>query len=223
MGIETRTSVTNRSRSAASVGPAASIAPGSAKGRCVARNSRLWSSWVSWIRDDFLNNLCMNPPFGYYVDLPERTWFDRGGASIQPNLLAGLLPHLERDEIPVYLWMFCSCWNACYREEITAMVEHPYPVLGFSNNAHFKTSDEANAGCHLLRQRSPETATFLHPCPPRPPDGDLPTVLLPVPARRMGIRCRPQIAVTATMPSLRALSQVRAPEGADRGPEARRS
>jgi hypothetical protein len=103
------------------------------------------SPQAAWILDDFQDNLYMNPPFGYNVDLPERTWFDRGGVSIQPNLLAGLMPHLERDEIEVYLWMFYNCWNACYREEITAMVEHPYPVLGVSNSAHFKTSDEANA------------------------------------------------------------------------------
>jgi hypothetical protein len=45
--------------------------------------------------------------------------------------------------------MFFNCWAACYREEITAMVEHPYPVLGFSNSAHFKTSDEANATAWL--------------------------------------------------------------------------
>lgn len=103
------------------------------------------SPQASWILDDYQDNLYMNPPFGYAVDIPERTWFDRGGLSIQPNLLAGLMPHLDRDEIEVYIWMFFNCWNACYREEITGMVEHPSPTLGFSNSAHFKTSDEANA------------------------------------------------------------------------------
>ena len=58
------------------------------------------------------------------------TWFDRGGFSMQPNLLAGLLPHLDRDEPEIYLWMFFNAWGACYREEINAMVEHPLPVLG---------------------------------------------------------------------------------------------
>jgi hypothetical protein len=55
------------------------------------------------------------------------------------------MPHLDRDEIEVYTWMFFNAWAACYREEIGAMVEHPYPVLGFSNSAHFKTSDQSNA------------------------------------------------------------------------------
>jgi len=117
---------------------------------------------AGWILDDFQDNLYMSPPFGYNVDLPERTWFDRGGLSVQPNLLAGLMPHLDRDEIEVYLWMFFNGWSACYREEITAMVEHPYPVLGFSNSAHFKTSDEANAVKWLQFMFVYATSALLH-------------------------------------------------------------
>jgi hypothetical protein len=59
--------------------------------------------------------------------------------------LAGLLPHLDRDEIEVYLWMFFNVWAACYRPEVQAFVEHPQPVLGFNNSAPFKTSDQSNA------------------------------------------------------------------------------
>jgi len=120
------------------------------------------SPQAAWILDDFLDNRYMNPPFGYAIDVPERTWYDRGGLSIQPNLLAGLMPHLDRDEVEVYLWMFFNCWAACYREEITAMVEHPYPVLGFSNSAHFKTSDEANAVAWLQDLFAYATPGLLH-------------------------------------------------------------
>lgn len=120
------------------------------------------SPQASWILDDYLDNRYMNPPFGYALELPDRTWFDRGGLSIQPNLLAGLVPHLDRDEIEVFLWMFFNCWAACYREEITAMVEHPYPVLGFSNSAHFKTSDEANAVAWLQAMFAYATPDLLH-------------------------------------------------------------
>ncbi len=98
-----------------------------------------------WILDDYLDTRYMNPPFGYRIDDPQTQWFDCGGFSAQPNLLAGLLPHLDRDEIEVYLWMFFNAWAACYREEVQAMVEHPQPVLGFSNTAPFKTSDQSNA------------------------------------------------------------------------------
>ena len=100
---------------------------------------------AQWILDDFQDNRYMSPPYGYAIVDEDNDWFSRGGISIQPNLLAGLLPYLDRDEPEVYLWMFFNAWVACYREEINAMVEHPYPVLGYANTAHPKTSDEANA------------------------------------------------------------------------------
>ncbi|MDW8320145.1 MAG: hypothetical protein RMM08_02170 [Armatimonadota bacterium] len=100
---------------------------------------------AGWILDDFQDNRYPSPPYGYLIPDFEANWFDRAGFSIQPNLLAGLMPHLDRDEPEIFIWMFFNAWCACYREEINAMVEHPAPVLGYSNAAHFKTSDEANA------------------------------------------------------------------------------
>jgi len=87
----------------------------------------------------------MNPPFGYHIQDPAAEWFDRGGFSVQPNLLEGLRPYLDRDEPELYLWSFFNAWAACYREEIGLLVEHPLPVLGYSNSVPMKTSDEANA------------------------------------------------------------------------------
>jgi hypothetical protein len=87
----------------------------------------------------------MNAPYSYVMEDPQTQWFDCGGICPQPALLAGLLPHLDRDEIEVYLWMFFNAWAACYRSEVQAFVEHPQPVLGFGNCAPFKTSDQSNA------------------------------------------------------------------------------
>jgi len=88
----------------------------------------------------------ISPSYGWVSRYPIAFLVGYGaGFSIQPNLLAGLLPYLERDEIEVYLWMYFNALAACYREEIGAIVEHPYPVLGYSNRAHFKTSDQANS------------------------------------------------------------------------------
>ncbi len=103
------------------------------------------SPQAGWILDDFQDNRYPKPPYGYLIPDFEANWFDRAGFSIQPNLLAGLMPHLDRDEPEIFIWMFFNAWCACYREEMNAMVEHPMPVLGYSNAAHFKTSDEANA------------------------------------------------------------------------------
>lgn len=100
---------------------------------------------AGWILDDYQDNRYPAPPYGYLIPDFEANWFDRAGFSIQPNLLAGLMPHLARDEPEIFIWMFFNAWCACYREEINAMIEHPMPVLGYSNSAHFKTSDEANA------------------------------------------------------------------------------
>lgn len=103
-----------------------------------------------WILDDFQDNRYTRPPNSYFIPDFENTWFNRAGISMQPNLLAGLLPHLDRDEPEIYIWMFYNAWCACYREEVNAMVEHPMPWLGFSNRVVFKPSDEANA-CAWLR------------------------------------------------------------------------
>lgn len=115
-----------------------------------------------WILDDYQDTRYMNPPFGYAMVHPDGEWFDCGGFSIQPNLLAGLLPYLDRDEPEVYLWMFFNAFAACYREETNSLVEHPTPVLGFSNSASIKTSDQANAMQWLCRMYVYEQEDLLH-------------------------------------------------------------
>jgi hypothetical protein len=103
------------------------------------------SRQASWILDDYQDNLYLTPPYGYVLREPEVNLFNRGGFSIQPCLLAGLMPHLERDEPEIYLWMFFNALVTIYRDEICGMIEHPMPELGYSTAVSFKTSDEANA------------------------------------------------------------------------------
>jgi hypothetical protein len=103
------------------------------------------SKQASWILDDYQDNLYLTPPYGYVMREPEADLLSRGGFSIQPCLLPGLMPHLERDQPEIYLWMFFNAFATIYREEISGMIEHPMPELGFSTSVVFKTSDEANA------------------------------------------------------------------------------
>ncbi len=117
---------------------------------------------AGWILDDYQDNLYVRPPFGYPLADFDADWYDRGGFSIQPNLLAGLVPHLDRDEPELFLRMFFNAWCACYRDEINAMVEHPNPELGYSSAAHFKTSDQANAVAWLRATLVYENAEVLH-------------------------------------------------------------
>ena len=100
---------------------------------------------AGWILDDYLDNRYMSPNLGYPVYQPPANWFDYGGFSQQPCLLAGLMPYLDRDEPEVYIWMFFNAWASCFREEVSGMIEHPAPILGYSNCTAYKTSDEANA------------------------------------------------------------------------------
>jgi hypothetical protein len=115
-----------------------------------------------WILDDYQDNLYHTPPYGFVMRDPELNLVNRGGFSIQPNLLAGLMPHLERDEPEVYLWMFFNAWVSCYREEVDGMIEHPMPELGFHNPTAFKTSDEANAVMWLRAMLVYSTPRLLH-------------------------------------------------------------
>ena len=101
------------------------------------------------ILDDFQDNRYMNPVYGYRVFKANDSWFDFGGFCYQPNLLAGLLPYLDRDEPEVYDWMFFNAFAACYKEEVNAIAEHPMPLLGYSNAAIPKTSDESNSAAWL--------------------------------------------------------------------------
>jgi hypothetical protein len=103
------------------------------------------SKQASWILDDYQDNLYLTPPYGYVMRELEADLLSRGGFSIQPCLLPGLMPHLDRDEPEIYLWMFFNAFATIYREEISGMIEHPMPELGFSTSVVFKTSDEANA------------------------------------------------------------------------------
>jgi hypothetical protein len=120
------------------------------------------SKQASWILADLQENLYHSPPYGYVMRDPGTTLRHRGGFSIQPNLLAGLMPHLDRDEIEVYLWMFFNAWVSCYREEVSGMIEHPMPELGFDNATAFKTSDESNAVMWLRYMMVYSTPRFLH-------------------------------------------------------------
>jgi hypothetical protein len=102
-------------------------------------------SEAPWILNDYQDNLYVGGEFGYPIPEFHEMWYDWAGFSCQPNLLAGLMPYLERDEIEVYIWMFFNAFNATYSPNIQGVVEHPRPILGFSNAEPFKTSDESNS------------------------------------------------------------------------------
>jgi hypothetical protein len=101
------------------------------------------SKQAGWILDDYQDNRYPDPSYSYPT-IDKFAWFYVYGFSWQPNLLAGLMPYLDRDEPDVYIWMFFNAWASCYHEEINGLSEAPMPVLGYSTNSGIKTSDESN-------------------------------------------------------------------------------
>jgi hypothetical protein len=69
---------------------------------------------------------------------------------MQPNLIYGLSPYLDRDQVEHYLRVFFNGFAACWREEIRSMTEHPLPTLADWTGDHFKSSDESMVS-YLLR------------------------------------------------------------------------
>jgi len=98
---------------------------------------------ATWTLKDFEDNRYIGIPYGYDVGDFERWWFDRGGFSMQPNLVYWISPYLLRDEIEHFLRSFFNAFAAGWRGDIRSMTEHPLPTLADWSGDHFKSSDEA--------------------------------------------------------------------------------
>ena len=103
-----------------------------------------------WIIKDYEDNRYVSARYGYSLEDEERWWFDRGGFSVQPNLLQGPIAYLLRDEVNHYLRSYFNSFAATFRRDTRACTEHPMPTLADWAGDHFKTSDEAQSA-HWLR------------------------------------------------------------------------
>ncbi len=105
---------------------------------------------AEWILRDYEDTKYVESPWSYDIEPFEHYWFDRGGFSMQPNLLAGCVPFLMRDQVKHYLRGFFNAFASCWRPEECLLIEHPLPVLGLTSGSHYKPSDEANSLNWLL-------------------------------------------------------------------------
>lgn len=96
-----------------------------------------------WILQDYEDNLYISDDYGYSIPAFDTFWFDRGGFSMQANLLDGPLPYLYRDEIRHYVRAVLNGFASAFYPEIRMCNEHSLPELGYPAGDHFKTSDEA--------------------------------------------------------------------------------
>jgi len=102
------------------------------------------SQEATWILQDYEDNRYIDRNFGYGFKNFKKEWFNLGGFSMQPNLLPGPVPYIERDQIKHFLRAFFNGFASAFRPDLNLLVEHPLPALGKTGGAHFKTSDEAN-------------------------------------------------------------------------------
>lgn len=96
-----------------------------------------------WILQDYEDNLYISDEYGYSIPAFDVFWFDRGGFSMQANLLDGPLPYLYRDEIRHYVRAVLNGFASAFYPETRMCNEHSLPELGYPAGDHFKTSDEA--------------------------------------------------------------------------------
>jgi len=103
------------------------------------------SQEATWIVKDFEDNRYLSSRYGYALEDEERWWFDRGGFSMQPNLLWGPIAYLLRDDIPHFLRAYFNSFAVTFRQDTRMCTEHPLPTLSDWAGDHFKTSDEAQS------------------------------------------------------------------------------
>ena len=103
------------------------------------------SDEAAWIVKDYEDNRYLSPRYGYAVDHPAEWWFDRGGFSVQPNLLWHPIAYLLRDDVPHYLRAYFNSLAVTFREDTRMCAEHPLPTFADWAGDFFKTSDEAQS------------------------------------------------------------------------------
>lgn len=98
-----------------------------------------------WIIKDFEDNIYLSEEFGYTVPNIDRDWFDLGGFSMQPNLLCGPIPYLQRDEIKHFLRAYFNAFAVTFYPDTRMLTEHPLPGMGDWRGDHYKASDESQS------------------------------------------------------------------------------
>ncbi|MBN1852664.1 MAG: hypothetical protein JW829_08065 [Pirellulales bacterium] len=106
-----------------------------------------WDRRSTWIIQDYEDNLYLSEQYGYHITGPdfERYWFDRGGISMQANLLCNPISYLLRDEPEHFLRGYFNAFAASYFPDTRMMTEHALPNLGDWRGDHYKASDESNS------------------------------------------------------------------------------
>ena len=97
--------------------------------------------YADWMIQDLEDNIFLSKESGYGIDNPKANFFNRGGFTLQPNLLDLGQVYLLRDQLPHFLRAFYNtAWVSLY-PDILCFAEW-VPSLGRGGGPLFKTPDE---------------------------------------------------------------------------------
>src|SRR5690606_16221444 len=90
-----------------------------------------------WILKDYEDNLYISDIYGYAIGDFERFWFQRGGFSMQAQLLDGPIPYILRDEPKHFIRSYFNAFASAYEPAVRMCNEHSLPELGWPAGDHF--------------------------------------------------------------------------------------
>jgi len=97
---------------------------------------------MTWILDDLEDNILFSVESGYHVADLEKTWFERGGVTLQPCLLDAPPIYMARNEINACLRSFWNTYAMSIYPDVQCFAEW-VPRFGSGGGPLYKTSDEA--------------------------------------------------------------------------------
>jgi hypothetical protein len=99
---------------------------------------------ATWILEDYEDNLFLSDRFGYQVDDFDKSWFGRGGMSMQACLLLDPEVYLDRDDVKQALRAMFNAIALNHFPDVHMNAEHALPQMGDWLGDVYKSSDEAN-------------------------------------------------------------------------------
>ncbi|MCX8038589.1 MAG: hypothetical protein N3D11_16355 [Candidatus Sumerlaeia bacterium] len=97
---------------------------------------------VTWMLDELEDNIFFSRQSGFDVADVEKTWFERGGMTLQPCLLDLPAVYLARDEIPAALRAFYNTYALLIYPDVQCFAEWARD-FGRGAGPVYKTSDES--------------------------------------------------------------------------------
>ncbi len=97
---------------------------------------------ITWMLDELEDNIYFSWQSGYNIEDYERTWFERGGVTLQPCLVDSPTIYMAREEIPAALRAFWNTYALSIFPDVQCFAEWARRQ-GEPGGPLYKTSDES--------------------------------------------------------------------------------